>query len=207
MLYKSHLPLTLYESHLFYIIPHKPHRPLITSCCTNLICFVLPHTHTAQISFARNYFMLYESHLPLIASCCTNLICFVLPHSAETSFAFSLKPILNWVNVSSRTYLEVFSKASWFLIGRTFLHEPSWKYSSKLYSGSKKLRSTCSGNICPIRQSMPLIGWEQSSPVDEEKIYIKMDDGVARFFTHFGGSLFICWLVGGATLSRRPRMR
>ena len=35
----------------------------------------------------------------------------------------------------------------------------------------------------------------------------KMDDGVARFFTRFGGNLFICWLVGGATLSRRPRMR
>ena len=101
MLYKSHLPLTLYESHLFYIILHKSHWPLITSCCTDLICFVLPHT--AQISFAHNYFMLYESHLPLITSGCTNLICFVLPHSAETSFAFSLKPILNWANVSSQT--------------------------------------------------------------------------------------------------------
>ena len=37
-------------------------------------------------------------------------------------------------------------EASWFLIGPTFLRKPSWKYSSKLYSGSKKLRSTCSGN-------------------------------------------------------------
>ena len=27
-----------------------------------------------------------------------------------------------------------------------------------------------------------------------------MDDGVARFFTRFGGNLFICWLVGGAAL-------
>ena len=27
------------------------------------------------------------------------------------------------------------------------------------------------------------------------------------FFTRFGGNLFICWLVGGAALSRRPRMR
>ena len=85
-----------------------------------------------------------------------------------------------------------------FLIGRTFLREPSWKYSSKLYSGSKKHRSTCSGNIRPIRRSLPLIGWEQSSPVYEEKIKIKMDDGVASFFTRFGGNLFICWLVGGA---------
>ena len=27
---------------------------------------------------------------------------------------------------------------------------------------------------------------------DEEKIKIKMDDGVARFFTRFGRNLFIC---------------
>jgi len=32
----------------------------------------------------------------------------------------------------------------------------------------------------------------QSSPVDEEKIKIKIDDGVARFFTRFGGNLLIC---------------
>ena len=45
-----------------------------------------------------------------------------------------------------------------FLIGRMFVREPSRKYSSKLYSGSKKPRSTCSGNIRPIRRSLPLIG-------------------------------------------------
>ena len=28
--------------------------------------------------------------------------------------------------------------------------------------------------------------------MDEEKIKIKMDDGVARFFTRFGGNVFIC---------------
>ena len=33
---------------------------------------------------------------------------------------------------------------------------------------------------------------EQSSPVDEEKKEKKMDDGVASFFTRFGGNLFIC---------------
>ena len=43
--------------------------------------------------------------------------------------------------------------------------------------------------------------------MDEEKTKVKMDDGVARFFTRFGGNLFICLLVGGAALSRRPRMR
>ena len=43
--------------------------------------------------------------------------------------------------------------------------------------------------------------------MDEEEIKIKMDDGVARFFTRFGGHSFICGLVGGAALSRGPRMR
>ena len=31
-----------------------------------------------------------------------------------------LKPVLNWANVCSRTYLGVFGEPSWFLIGRTF---------------------------------------------------------------------------------------
>ena len=43
--------------------------------------------------------------------------------------------------------------------------------------------------------------------MDEKEIKIKMDDGVARFFTRFGGNLFVCRLVGGAALSRRPKMR
>ena len=43
--------------------------------------------------------------------------------------------------------------------------------------------------------------------MDEEEIIIKMDDGVARFFTCFGGFVFICWLVGGTALSWGPRMR
>ena len=33
---------------------------------------------------------------------------------------------------------------------------------------------------------------DRSSPVDEEKLKIKRDDGVSRFFTPFGGNLFIC---------------
>ena len=41
---------------------------------------------------------------------------------------------------------------------------------TKLYSGSKKLRSTCSGNIRPVRRTLHLVGREQSSPVDEEDI-------------------------------------
>ena len=33
--------------------------------------------------------------------------------------------------------------------------------------------------------------------MDEEEIKIKMDDGVARFFTRFGGNLFIILLTCG----------
>ena len=43
--------------------------------------------------------------------------------------------------------------------------------------------------------------------MDEEEIKIQMDDGVARFFTRFGGNLFICCLVGVTALSRGPKMR
>ena len=36
-------------------------------------------------------------------------------------------------------------------------------------------------------------GWLRAdSPVDEEEIKIEMDDGVAMFFTRFGGNCFIC---------------
>jgi len=69
---------------------------------------------------------------------------------------------------------------------------------TKLYSGSKKLRSACSGNIRPIQQTLPLIGREQSFPVDEEEI--KMDDGVARFFTCFRGIFFYLVTCGRSSL-------
>ena len=32
----------------------------------------------------------------------------------------------------------------------------------------------------------------ESSPVDKEEIKIKMDDDVARYFTRFGGNVYIC---------------
>ena len=32
----------------------------------------------------------------------------------------------------------------------------------------------------------------ESSPVDQVEIKIKMEDGVARYFTRFGGIFFIC---------------
>ena len=102
-----------------------------------------------------------------------------------------IKPVLNWVNVCSRTYLEVFGEPSWFLFGRTFLREPSWKYSSN-----------CDEAIFGVQKASLNVFWEHSPystniasdwlTVDEEDIKIKMDDGVAGFFTRFTGNLFNC---------------
>ena len=44
----------------------------------------------------------------------------------------------------------------------------------------------------------------ESSPLDEEGG--EMDNAIVRYFTRFGGNLFICWLVGSAALSLGPRM-
>ena len=52
----------------------------------------------------------------------------------------------------------------------------------------------------PYSTNMPLI-----ASVDEEET--NMDDGVAGFFTRFGGNLSMCCHVGSAALSRGPRMR
>ena len=49
----------------------------------------------------------------------------------------TLKPVLNWANVCSRTKLEVFGKPSWFLIGRPFLHEASWEFCQRYTRGPK----------------------------------------------------------------------
>ena len=40
----------------------------------------------------------------------------------------------------------------------------------------------------------------ESSPVDKEEIKIKMDDGVARFFTRFGGISFYLLTCGRRSL-------
>ena len=63
--------------------------------------------------------------------------------------------------------MEVFAEASWF------------STATKLYSGSQKLRSTCSG----------MVKSKDSSPVDEEKI--KMDDAVNTSFALEGIALFV----------------
>ena len=76
----------------------------------------------------------------------------------------------------------------------------------KLYSGSEKLRKVCSGNIRQVRRTLSLTGWEQRALLWMRK----NKNGWRcryRYFTRLEGNLFICWLVGGAALSRGPRMR
>ena len=69
----------------------------------------------------------------------------------------SPKPVLNWASFCFANLAGSIRRTA-----------------TKLYSGSKKLRSACSGNIRPIRRTLPLTGREQSFPVDEEEIKIKM---------------------------------
>ena len=78
-------------------------------------------------------------------------------------------------------------------------------YCSKIYSGSKKVSLNMFWKYLPSSANIAS-DWlrAESSPVDEEEIKIKMDGGVARFFSCFGGNCFICWLVGGAALSLGP---
>ena len=64
----------------------------------------------------------------------------------------------------------------------------SWEWS---IFGVQKASLNMFAEHSPCRRTLPLTGWEQNSPVDEEEIKIKMDDGVARFFTRFGGIFLI----------------
>ena len=67
---------------------------------------------------------------------------------------------------------------------------------TKLCLGSKKLHSTCSGNIHPVRQTLPLIGESKdSSPADEQEIKIKMDDGVDTSLASAEIDLFVYFWV------------
>ena len=56
----------------------------------------------------------------------------------SSDVSWHIKPVLNWVNFFFA--LEVFGETSWFLIGPTFLREPSWKYSSEIYEPVTKGR-------------------------------------------------------------------
>ena len=113
-----------------------------------------------------------------------------------------VKPVLNWANITSRTYFGFFvepKKSSANVAGSSLaerlFREPSWGYSSncdEAIFGVQKASlnrfweySPCSRNIAS--------DWlrAESSPADEEEKE-KMDDCIAWYFTRFGGNLFIC---------------
>ena len=72
----------------------------------------------------------------------------------------------------------------------------------KLYSGSKKLRSACSGNIRPVQSTNLVSDWPkaENSPVDVEEIKQKLDDDVARYFTRFRREFFYLLTCGRCSL-------
>ena len=45
----------------------------------------------------------------------TRVVVVVVVAQPDCAHVSSVKPVLNWANVSSRTYLEVFGEASWIL--------------------------------------------------------------------------------------------
>ena len=149
--------------------------------------------HNLNVTGSKCWQLLNIHHLPY--------------HQPSWTGQWKFKPVINWANVCSRTQLEVFGEPSWFLIGRTFLCKPSWKYSSKLYSGTLTCFAQHVLRTFALFDDHCLWLAESRALLWMKKWKIKMDDRVARFFTHYGGNLFICWLVGGAALSRRPRMR
>ena len=53
------------------------------------------------------------------------------------------------------------------------------------------VRSPCSGNIRTVRRNLPLVESKESSPVDEEEIKIKMDDGVGTSLASEENGLFV----------------
>ena len=78
-------------------------------------------------------------------------------------------------------------------LGELLLREPSWEYSSncgEAIFGVQKASLNIFWEHLPYSANIASDWLEQSSPVDEEKIQIQMDDGVARFFTRFAGICF-----------------
>ena len=83
--------------------------------------------------------------------------------------ALGLKPVLNWANVCSWTWLEVFDEPSCFLIGRTFLREPSWKYSSN-----------CNEAIFGVQKASLIMFWEHSTNIASDWLRAELSCGGGR---------------------------
>ena len=84
----------------------------------------------------------------------------------------SFKPVHNWANICFASILRSICRTV-FGVQKALL-DMIWENSpSSTNLVSDRLRA-------------------ESSPVDEVEIKIKMEDGVARYFTRFGGIFFIC---------------
>ena len=68
-----------------------------------------------------------------------------------------LKPVLNLANIVARIR-RIYLVLNWANFCFANIVRSIRPTAIKLYSGSKKLRSTCSGNIRPIRRTLPLTG-------------------------------------------------
>ena len=83
-----------------------------------------------------------------------------------------------------------FGGHSWFLCFANLVW-CIWWTATKLYLGSKKLCSTCSGSICPVWQTFTLVESKESSPVDKEN----KNGCQCQNFICFGGNWSVCWHV------------
>ena len=76
----------------------------------------------------------------------------------------------------------------------------------KKASGSKKLHSICSGNIRPVWQTLPLIGWDQRQFSCGWGRNKNKNGWQCWYFTGFKGNWPICRLVEGTARSPGPKM-
>ena len=67
-----------------------------------------------------------------------------------------LKPVLNWANIAA-SIRRIYMVLNWANFCFANIVRSIRPAATKLYSWSKKLRSTCSGNIHPLRRTLPLI--------------------------------------------------
>ena len=107
----------------------------------------------------------------------------------EPKFFWRIQLVLNWLNFCFVNLVRGIRQTA-----------------MELCSGSKKLCSTCSGNIGPVRRTLPPIGWEQR-PLSCGWGRRKNKNGWQCWcFTRFGGNWPICQLVGGRALPLGPSM-
>ena len=66
-----------------------------------------------------------------------------------------LKPVLNWAYIAA-SIRRIYMVLNWANFCFANIAEGIRRNATKIYSGSKKIRSTCSGNIRPVRRNLSL---------------------------------------------------